>query len=62
MAAIVREKYGRLGAVILDMDEYRRMLECLGGIEDLRMLESVRKRPLKVRRLDDSLEEHHPGV
>jgi len=40
----------------------QRMLERLEDMEDLRTLESMRKRPLKFRSLDDFLEEYHPGV
>jgi hypothetical protein len=53
---IVRE--GRPAAVILDINEYRKMLEQLEDIEDLKMLEEMRKKPLKFKRLDDFLKEH----
>jgi len=53
---------GRPAAVILDIAEYKRMLERLEDMEDLRTLESMRKRPLKFRSLDDFLKEHHPSV
>ena len=53
---------GRPAAVILDIDEYRQMLERLEDIDDLRMLEAMRKRPLKFKRLDDFLKEYHPSV
>ena len=53
---------GRPAAVILDIDEYKRMLERLEDMEDLRTLESMRKRPLKFRSLDDFLKEYHPSV
>ena len=53
---------GRPAAVILDIAEYKRMLERLEDMEDLRTLESMRKRPLKFRSLDDFLEEYHPSV
>ena len=48
---------GRPAAVILDIAEYKRMLERLEDMEDLRTLESMRKRPLKFRSLDDFLKE-----
>jgi len=57
---VLRE--GRPAAVILDIDEYKQILERLEDIEDLRMLEAVRKRPLKFKRLDDFLKEYRPGV
>ena len=53
---------GRPAAVILDIAEYKRMLERLEDMEDLRTLESLRKRPLKFRSLDDFLKEYHPSV
>jgi PHD/YefM family antitoxin component YafN of YafNO toxin-antitoxin module len=53
---------GKPAAVILDIDEYREMLEQLEDIEDLKMLEDMRKRPLKFRGLDDFLTEYTPGV
>jgi len=57
---VLRE--GKPAAVILDIDEYREMLERLEDVEDLRMLEEMRKRPLKFRRLEDFLKEYHPSV
>jgi len=53
---------GRPAAVILDIADYKRMLERLEDMEDLRTLESMRKRPLKFRSLDDFLKEYHPSV
>jgi PHD/YefM family antitoxin component YafN of YafNO toxin-antitoxin module len=53
---------GRPAAVILDIAEYKRMLERLEDMEDLRTLESMRKRPQKFRSLDDFLREHRPSV
>ncbi len=49
-------------AVILDIDEYRGMLERLEDVEDLRMLKRMRKKKLQYRKLDDFLKEYHPGV
>ncbi len=49
-------------AVILDIDVYREMLERLEDIEDLKMLEGMRKRSLKFRKLEDFLKEYSPGV
>ena len=57
---ILRE--GKPAAVILDIDEYRGMLERLEDVEDLRMLKRMRKKPLKFRKLEDFLKEYHPGV
>jgi len=55
-------KEGKPSAVILDIDEYRKMLEHLEDIEDLNMLKEMRKRPLKFRKLEDFLKEYHPSV
>jgi PHD/YefM family antitoxin component YafN of YafNO toxin-antitoxin module len=55
-------KGGKPSAVILDIDEYRRMLERLEDLEDLDMLKEMRKRPLRFRKLEDFLKEYHPSV
>ena len=55
-------KEGKPSAVILDIDEYRKMLERLEDLEDLNMLTEMRKRPLKFRKLEDFLKEYHPSV
>ena len=57
---VLRE--GKPSAVILDIDEYRNMLERLEDLEDLNRLKEMRKKPLKFRRLEDFLKEYHPGV
>jgi len=57
---VMRE--GEPTAVILDIDEYQEILERLEDIEDLKMLEDMRKTPLKLRSLDDFLKEYAPGV
>ena len=48
---------GKPAAVILDIDDYRSMLERLEDAEDLKMLKEMRSRPLKFRKLEDFLEE-----
>ena len=53
---------GKPAAVILDIDEYREMLERLEDMEDLKMLEDMRKKPLKFRALDDFLKEYSPAL
>ena len=53
---------GKPAAVIIDIDEYREMLERLEDMEDLKMLEDMRKKPLKFRALDDFLKEYSPSV
>jgi len=55
-------KEGKPSAVILDIDEYRQMLERLEDLEDLNLLKEMRKRPLKFRKLEDFLKEYHPSV
>jgi PHD/YefM family antitoxin component YafN of YafNO toxin-antitoxin module len=55
-------KEGKPAAVILDIDEYRKMLERLEALEDLKALKEMRKRPLRFRKLDEFLKEYHPGV
>ena len=53
---------GKAVAVILDIKEYRGMLKRLEDIEDLQVLEEMRKKPLKFRRLEEFLGEYSPGV
>jgi PHD/YefM family antitoxin component YafN of YafNO toxin-antitoxin module len=53
---------GKPAAVILDIDLYREMLERLEDLEDLRLLEQMRSRPLTFRRLEDFLAEHSSGT
>jgi PHD/YefM family antitoxin component YafN of YafNO toxin-antitoxin module len=55
-------KEGKPSAVILDIDEYRQMLERLEDLEDLNLLKEIRKKPLKFRKLEDFLKEYHPSV
>ena len=55
-------KEGKPSAVILDIDEYRQMLERLEDLEDLNMLKEMRKKPLKFRKLEEFLKEYHPSV
>ncbi|MEO0114245.1 MAG: type II toxin-antitoxin system Phd/YefM family antitoxin [candidate division WOR-3 bacterium] len=55
-------KDGKPSAVILDIDVYRKILESLADREDLKILEAMRKKPLKFRKLEDFLKEYQPGV
>lgn len=57
---VLRE--GKPSAVILDIDEYREILERLEDLEDLNMLKEMRKRPLKFRKLEDFLKEYQLSV
>jgi len=51
---------GKPSAVILDIDEYQKMLEQLEDIDDLKMLREIRKKSLKFRKLEDFLKEYKP--
>lgn len=53
---------GRPAAVILDIDQYREMLERLEDLRDLKTLQEMRKRPLRFRPLEDFLREYRPRV
>ena len=55
-------KEGKPKAVILDIDEYREMLERLEDMEDLQLLEEMSKKPLSFKKLDDFLRENKPDV
>jgi len=46
---------GRPAAVILSIDEYRKLLERVEDAEDLKTLRAMRKKPLKFRKLEDFL-------
>jgi len=53
---------GRPAAVILEIDEYRKILERLEDIQDLKTLKEMRRKPLKFRPLEEFLREYKPGV
>ncbi len=53
---------GKPSAVILDIEEYQEILERLEDMEDLSMLDEMRKKPLTFRKLEDFLSEHTPGA
>jgi len=57
---ILRE--GKPAEVILDIDEYREMLERLEDMEDLMALEEMRRGPLEFKKLDDFLNQYAPSV
>jgi len=48
---------GKPSAVILSIDEYRKLLERVEDAEDLKTLRAMRKRPLKFRKLEDFLKD-----
>jgi len=52
---IVRQ--GKPAAVILDIEDYREILEKLDDAEDLKELRELKKKKLKFRKLDDFLKE-----
>ena len=53
---------GKPTAVILDIDEYQKILERLEDMDDLKLLEKMRKKPLNFRKLNEFLKEYNPGV
>ena len=53
---------GKPVAVILDIDEYRSMLERVEDAEDLKMLKEMRSKRLKFRKLEDFLKEQGSGA
>ena len=55
-------KNGKPRAVILDIDAYQELLERLEDVDDLKMLQEMRQKPLAFRKLEDFLEERKPGV
>jgi PHD/YefM family antitoxin component YafN of YafNO toxin-antitoxin module len=57
---ILRE--GKPSAVILDIEDYRELLERLEDLEHLAVLQEMRKKTLKFRKLDDFLKEYQPVV
>ena len=55
-------KNGKPTAVILDISDYRKLLERLEDTEDLKELEAMRKRPLEFRKFDDFLKQENLHV
>ena len=53
---------GEPKAVILDIQDYRELLERLEDVDDLKELEKIRSRDVKYRALTDFLSEYKPGV
>lgn len=53
---------GKPTSVILDINEYQEMLELIEDAEHLKMLQSMRKKTLKFRKLEDFLKEHYKSV
>ena len=59
-AVVVRD--GKPAAVILDIDEYRALLERAEDAEDLAEREALKHRALKYKTLDEVIEELDGGV
>ena len=57
---VIRE--GKPVAVILDIEEYKDMLERLEDVEDLKELKAMRRKPLKFKPLAKFLAEYSPDV
>ncbi len=55
-------RQGKPAAVILDIKDYQEMLERLDDADDLKMLQEMRKKPLKFRKLEDFLKERRADV
>lgn len=53
---------GEPTAVILDIDEYERMLERLEDADDLAVLQEMRSKPMSFRPLTEFLQENDPRV
>jgi PHD/YefM family antitoxin component YafN of YafNO toxin-antitoxin module len=53
---------GKPSAVIMDIKDYREILERLEDTDDLKMLDDMRKKPLKFKKLDDFLKEVDQSV
>ena len=52
---------GKPVAVILDIDQYKEILEQLEDIEDLKMLEEMKQQNIGFKKLDDFLSEYQPS-
>ncbi|OGQ04261.1 MAG: hypothetical protein A2979_00030 [Deltaproteobacteria bacterium RIFCSPLOWO2_01_FULL_45_74] len=48
---------GKPSAVVLDIEDYKELLEKLEDIEDLKMLSEMRSEPLEFTKLEDYLGE-----
>ncbi len=49
-------------SVIIDLEEYKKILERLEDIEDLRFINKIKNKLLKFRKLDDFLAEYNSNV
>jgi prevent-host-death family protein len=55
-------KNGRPNAVIIDIKDYKQLLERLENKEDIADLEKMRKSSLHFRKFDDFLTEHNNAL
>ena len=55
-------KNGKPSRVILDIEEYKKLLERAEDLEDIRMLGEMRKGQMKFKKLEDFLKEYNTGV
>jgi prevent-host-death family protein len=55
-------KNGRPNAVIIDIKDYKQLLERLEDKEDIADLEKMRKSSLHFRKFDDFLTEHNNAI
>ena len=49
-------------SVIIDLEEYKKMLERLEDIEDIKYINKIKNKLLKFRKLDDFLAEYNSNV
>jgi len=55
-------RHGKPTAVILDIEDYREILERLEDTEDIKELMEMKKKKLKFRKLDEFLKEHRTSA
>lgn len=53
---------GKPVAVILEIEQYQKLLERIEDIEDLKLLEDMRKKALKFRPLEEFIKEYSLDV
>ena len=55
-------KDGEPKAVIIDLKEYQEMLERLEDMDDLKVLQKIRQKPLRFRKFEEFIKEYKPSV
>jgi PHD/YefM family antitoxin component YafN of YafNO toxin-antitoxin module len=53
---------GKPAAVILDIEHYLELVERAEDAEELKMLEAMRRKPIRFRKLDDFLKSYAPDA